>query len=42
MTLAWILLFLPLVVAALNQLVLKKTGLAPIVSTASGASRFLP
>lgn len=38
---AWILLFLPLVVAALNQLVLKKTGLAPIVSTASAIATFV-
>jgi NADH-quinone oxidoreductase subunit L len=37
----WILLFLPLVVAALNQLVLKKTGLAPIVSTASSVATFI-
>ena len=41
MTLAWILLFLPLVVAALNQLVLKKTGLAPIISTASALVTFV-
>jgi len=41
MNLAWILLFLPLVVAAVNQLVLKKTGLAPIVSTASAIATFV-
>jgi NADH-quinone oxidoreductase subunit L len=41
MTLPWILLFLPLVVAALNQLVLKKTGLVPIVSTASALVTFI-
>ncbi|NQX02766.1 NADH-quinone oxidoreductase subunit L [bacterium] len=40
MTLPWILLFLPLVVAAVNQLVLKKTGLAPIVSVASALATF--
>jgi NADH-quinone oxidoreductase subunit L len=37
----WILLILPLVVAAVNQLVLKKTGLAPIVSTASSVATFV-
>ena len=41
MTLPWILLFLPLVVAAANQLVLKKTGLAPIISTASAIATFV-
>ncbi len=41
MTLAWILLFLPLVVAAVNQLVLKKTGLAPIISVASSVVTFV-
>jgi len=41
MTLPWILLFLPLVVAAANQLLLKKTGLAPIVSVASAAATFV-
>lgn len=41
MTLPWILLFLPLVVAAANQLLLKKTGLAPIVSTASALVTFI-
>ncbi len=41
MNLAWILLFLPLVVAAANQLVLKKTGLAPIVSVASSVVTFV-
>jgi len=40
MNLAWILLFLPLVVAAANQLVLKKTGLAPIVSVSSAVTTF--
>ena len=35
--LAWILLFLPLIVAAANQLLLKRTGLAPCVSLASSA-----
>jgi NADH-quinone oxidoreductase subunit L len=37
----WILLFLPLVVAAANQLVLKKTGLAPLVSTGSSVATFI-
>ncbi len=37
----WILLFLPLIVAAANQLVLRKTGLAPIVSTASAVATFV-
>ena len=41
MTLAWILLFLPLVVAAVNQLVLKKTGLAPIISVGSAFVTFV-
>ncbi len=41
MTLPWILLFLPLAVAVLNQLVLKKTGLAPIISTASAVATFV-
>jgi NADH-quinone oxidoreductase subunit L len=41
MTLPWILLFLPLVVAAANQLALKKTGLAPIVSVASALATFV-
>ncbi len=40
MTLPWILLFLPLAVAVLNQLVLKKTGLAPLISTASAVATF--
>jgi len=35
MTLAWILLFLPLVAAAVNQLVLRKNPLVPLVSTGS-------
>ncbi len=37
----WILLFLPLIVAAANQLALKKTGLAPIISTASAVATFI-
>ncbi|MES2922487.1 MAG: NADH-quinone oxidoreductase subunit L [Verrucomicrobiota bacterium] len=41
MNIAWILLFLPLVVAAANQLVLKKTGLAPIVSVGSALATFV-
>ncbi|MEX1116756.1 MAG: proton-conducting transporter membrane subunit, partial [Akkermansiaceae bacterium] len=41
MTLPWILLFLPLAVAALNQLVLKKTRLVPIISTASALVTFI-
>ena len=41
MNLAWLLLFLPLVVAAANQLVLKKTGLAPIISVASALATFV-
>ncbi|MEO8615941.1 MAG: NADH-quinone oxidoreductase subunit L, partial [Luteolibacter sp.] len=41
MTLPWILLFLPLAIAVLNQLVLKKTGLAPIISTASAIATFI-
>jgi NADH-quinone oxidoreductase subunit L len=41
MTLPWILLFLPLVVAALNQLLLKKTGLVPVISTASSIATFV-
>jgi NADH-quinone oxidoreductase subunit L len=40
MTLAWILLFLPLAVATLNQLVLKKSGLVPLVATASAIATF--
>ncbi len=38
MTLAWILLFLPLAVAALCQLVLRKNPLVPLVSTASAVA----
>ena len=38
MNLAWILLFLPLVVAAVNQLVLRKNPLVPWVSTASAVA----
>jgi len=41
MTLPWILLFLPLAVAVLNQLVLKKTGLVPLISTASAVATFV-
>ncbi len=41
MNLAWILLFLPLVVAAINQLVLKKSWLVPIFSTASAGATFV-
>ena len=40
MNLAWILLFLPFAVAAANHLVLKKTGLAPIISVASAFVTF--
>lgn len=38
MNLAWILLFLPLVVAAANQLVLRKSAIVPLVSTASAVA----
>ena len=41
MNLAWLLLFLPFAVTAANQLVLKKTGLAPIVSVASALATFV-
>ncbi|RYD63616.1 MAG: NADH-quinone oxidoreductase subunit L, partial [Verrucomicrobiaceae bacterium] len=41
MNLAWILLFLPLGVAAANQLALRKTGLAPLISTASAIATFV-
>lgn len=37
----WILLFLPLAVAAANHLALKKTGLVPFISTASAAATFV-
>jgi NADH-quinone oxidoreductase subunit L len=37
-SLPWILLFLPLVVAAVNQLVLRKNPLVPLVSTASAVA----
>lgn len=37
----WLLLFLPLVVAAANQLVLKKTSIVPLVSTASSVATFV-
>ncbi len=36
----WLLLFLPLAVAAVNQLALKKTGFAPLASVASAAVTF--
>jgi NADH-quinone oxidoreductase subunit L len=38
MNLAWIILFLPLVVAAVNQLVLRKSAIVPLVSTASAVA----
>ena len=38
MNLAWILLFLPLVVAAVCQLVLRKSAIVPLVSTASAVA----
>ena len=41
MNLAWLLLFLPLAVAAANQLVLQKTGLAPTISVASALATFV-
>ncbi|MEO5714790.1 MAG: NADH-quinone oxidoreductase subunit L [Luteolibacter sp.] len=41
MTLPWILLFLPLVVAAVNQLVLRKSAVVPLVSTASAIATFV-
>lgn len=41
MTLPWILLFLPLVILALNQLLLGKTGLVPLISTASSVATFV-
>ena len=41
MNLAWILLFLPLVVAAVNQFVLRKNPLVPLVSTASAVATLL-
>ncbi len=41
MNLAWILLLLPLAVAALNQLVLGKNALVPIISTASAIGTFV-
>ncbi len=41
MTLPWILLFLPLVIAAVNQLVLGKNGLVPIISTVSSVATFV-
>ncbi|MEY4568621.1 MAG: NADH-quinone oxidoreductase subunit [Verrucomicrobiota bacterium] len=41
MNLAWLLLFLPLAVAAANQLALQKTGLAPTISVASALATFV-
>lgn len=38
---AWIILFLPLIVAAVNQLVLRKHALVPYVSTGSAALTFI-
>ena len=38
MNLAWILLFLPLIVAAVCQLVLRKSAIVPLVSTASAVA----
>ena len=38
MNLAWILLFLPLIVATVNQLVLRKSAVVPLVSTASAVA----
>jgi NADH-quinone oxidoreductase subunit L len=38
---AWILLFLPLFVAAVNHLVLRKSAVVPLVSTASAAITFV-
>lgn len=40
-SLPWILLFLPLAVAAANQLALNRTSLAPIASVASAATTFV-
>ena len=41
MNLAWLLLFLPLIVAATNHLVLQKSGLAPVLSVTSAAVTFV-
>jgi len=41
MTLPWILLFLPLVVAVVNQLVLRKSAVVPLISTASAIATFV-
>jgi NADH-quinone oxidoreductase subunit L len=41
MNLAWILLFLPLAVAAANHLLLRKAGLVPVISTASAVVTFV-
>jgi NADH-quinone oxidoreductase subunit L len=41
MNLAWLLLFLPFAAAVANQLVLKKTGLAPLVSVGSALVTFI-
>jgi NADH-quinone oxidoreductase subunit L len=40
MTLAWILFYLPVAVAALNQLVLRKNPLVPYLATAAAAATF--
>lgn len=41
MNLAWILLFLPLAAVVANQLILRKSGLVPMVSTLSAAITFV-
>ncbi len=41
MNLAWLLLFLPLAAAVVNQLVLNKTGLAPLVAVTSSLVTFI-
>jgi NADH-quinone oxidoreductase subunit L len=41
MNLAWLLLFLPFAVAVANQLVLQRTGMAPLVSVASALVTFI-
>jgi len=41
MNLAWLLLFLPFAAMAANQLVLKRTGLAPLVSVGSALAAFI-
>ena len=40
MTLPWILLFLPLIVAAVNYLILKKSAIVPLLSTVSAIATF--